>query len=225
MKIEFPLNPEAFERRYVEGAIEIRADLKKPGGSTIVGLRGYAAKFNVLSENLGGFREQITPGAFDDVLKDDVRALFNHDPNIILGRTAAGTLRVFQDDTGLGYEVEMPDTPQARSLVTSIERGDVSQSSFAFRVARPDGDEWVEDEKTGAITRTIKKFARLYDVSPVTYPAYPDATVGMRALEAWRGERAATIAAQAAEAEKARALRALDNARRARAIRLHQIDC
>lgn len=213
------------ERRYFDGGLEIRADLKKPGGSTVVGVRGYAAKFNVLSENLGGFREQIMPGAFADVLSDDVRALFNHDPNIILGRTVAGTLRVFQDDTGLGYEVEMPDTPQARSLVTSIERGDVSQSSFAFRVARPDGDEWIEDEKTGAITRTIKKFARLYDVSPVTYPAYPDATVGMRALDAWKAERDDARKAAEATLAEGRAALARSHAARARVLRLHRIDC
>lgn len=214
------------ERRFFDGGLEIRGDLKKPGGAAVVGLRGYAAKFNVLSENLGGFRETILPGAFDDVLNDDVRALFNHDPNIVLGRTVAGTLRVFQDDAGLGYEVEMPDTPQARSLVTSIERGDVSQSSFAFRIARPDGDEWVEDEKTGAITRTIKKFARLYDVSPVTYPAYPDATVGKRSLEAWMRDRdEARQAADAAVASTRAAAVAVSRESRARALRLAQIDC
>lgn len=212
------------ERRYFSGGLEVRKDLVKPGGATVIGLRGYAAKFGVLSENLGGFRETIAAGAFADVLQDDVRALFNHDPNIILGRTQAGTARVFQDDTGLGYEVDLPDTPQARSLVTSIERGDVSQSSFAFRVARPDGDEWVEDEATGAITRTIKKFARLYDVSPVTYPAYPDATIGMRALEAWKQTRDTEARARAeVEATKAREAQALGSARRARLLRLRDI--
>lgn len=176
-----------FERRFFEsGKIEIR---KADGGDkpSPITLRGYAAKFDVMSENLGGFREQIAPGAFADVLKDDVRALFNHDANQVLGRTTAGTLRIAQDSTGLYYEVDLPDTQAARDLATSIERGDVSQSSFAFRVA-PNGDSWDENED-GVIIRTITKFARLYDVSPVTYPAYPDATIGMRSLEAWKASR------------------------------------
>lgn len=182
-----------FERRFFEsGKIEIR---KADGGDkpSQITLRGYAAKFDVMSENLGGFREQIAPGAFADVLKDDVRALFNHDANQVLGRTTAGTLRIAQDSTGLYYEVDLPDTQAARDLATSIERGDVSQSSFAFRVA-PNGDSWDENED-GVIVRTITKFARLYDVSPVTYPAYPDATIGTRSMEAWKASREAAASA------------------------------
>ncbi len=182
-----------FERRFFEsGKIEIR---KADGGDkpSPITLRGYAAKFDVMSENLGGFREQIAPGAFADVLKDDVRALFNHDANQVLGRTTAGTLRIAQDSTGLYYEVDLPDTQAARDLATSIERGDVSQSSFAFRVA-PNGDSWDENED-GVIVRTITKFARLYDVSPVTYPAYPDATIGTRSMEAWKASREAAASA------------------------------
>lgn len=182
-----------FERRFFEsGKIEIRKaeGSDKPSPTT---LRGYAAKFDVLSENLGGFREQIAPGAFADVLKDDVRALFNHDANQVLGRTTSGTLRIAQDSTGLYYEVDLPDTQAARDLMISIERGDVSQSSFAFRVA-PNGDSWDENED-GVIVRTITKFARLYDVSPVTYPAYPDATIGTRSMEAWKASREAATSA------------------------------
>lgn len=172
------------EVRYLAGAgVEVRA---ADGKAT--GIRGYAAKFDVLSENLGGFREQIKPGAFADVLEDDVRALLNHDPNFVLGRTLSGTARIGQDDTGLWYEVDMPDTQTARDLMELIRRGDVSQSSFAFRVA-PDGDSWDEDAETGAVIRSITKFGRLYDVSPVTYPAYPDATVGTRALEQFRDRK------------------------------------
>lgn len=147
-------------------------------------IRGHAAVFDKLSENLGGFREKIAPGAFDDVLQDDVRALVNHDPNLILGRTAAGTLRLAVDSTGLMYEVDPPDTQMARDLLVSMKRGDINQSSFAFVV---EDDDWQEDDD-GRLVRTIKKFRRLFDVSPVTYPAYPDATVGLRSLEAWREE-------------------------------------
>lgn len=199
-----------FERRFFEsGKIEIRKTDGNEKASPIT-LRGYAAKFDAMSENLGGFREQIAAGAFADVLKDDVRALFNHDANQVLGRTTAGTLRIAQDSTGLYYEVDLPDTQAARDLATSIERGDVSQSSFAFRVA-PNGDSWNENED-GVIIRTITKFARLYDVSPVTYPAYPDATIGTRSMQAWKAGREA--AASAIDKDK----RAADSRRRFLAI-------
>jgi HK97 family phage prohead protease len=150
-------------------------------------LRGYAAVFEKLSLNLGGFREQIMPGAFDGVLKDDVRALFNHDENCVLGRSIANTLRFGVDKEGLWYEIDLPDTQSARDLLTSVKRGDVSQSSFAFTVA-PGGAEWSEDDQTGTI-RSVTKIARLYDVSPVTYPAYPEAPVAARSLSEWRKER------------------------------------
>lgn len=174
------------ERRFFDaGGIEVRRASRD--AAQVLTIRGYAAKFGVLSENLGGFREQIEPGAFADILGDDVRALFNHDANHVLGRTASGTLRLWQDETGLGYEVDLPDTQAARDLAVSIERGDVSQSSFAFRLA-PNGDRWDENED-GVVIRTISRFGRLYDVSPVTYPAYPDATIGMRSLQAWQDSR------------------------------------
>jgi uncharacterized protein len=142
-------------------------------------VRGYAAVYDSLSENLGGFREMIAPGAFDSVLEDDVRALLNHDSNKILGRNKAGTLRLGVDEKGLWYEYDSPDTSYARDLLVSLERGDVDQSSFQFTV---EDDEWKEDEEQRYV-RTIKKVRRLYDVSPVTYPAYPDATVALRSLE------------------------------------------
>lgn len=150
-------------------------------------IRGYAAVFNSVSQNLGGFREQIMPGAFDDVLVDDVRALFNHDPNHVLGRTVAGTMRLGIDAKGLYYEVDLPDTQTARDLLISVKRGDVTQSSFAFSVA-PGGAEWTEDDTVGTL-RSVTKVARLYDVSPVTYPAYADATVASRSLEEFKQQK------------------------------------
>ena len=145
-------------------------------------IAGHAAIFDVLSENLGGFREKIAPGAFDDVLDDDVRGLFNHDPNYPLGRTAAGTLKLAVDSKGLRYEIDPPDTQYARDLAVSMERGDISQSSFAFTVEKDDFDE----DEDGRIIRTIIKVKRLYDVSPVTFPAYPDTTVAVRAFEEYQ---------------------------------------
>ena len=148
-------------------------------------LAGYAALYNSLSENLGGFREQIAVGAFDNVLSDDVRALVNHDPTLILGRTVSGTLKISLDNRGLFYEINVPDTAFARDLMQSVKRGDVSQSSFAFRV---EDDRWDEDDD-GRYIRTIKKVKRLYDVSPVTYPAYPDTDVATRAMQSYQQQQ------------------------------------
>tara|TARA_R110001632_G_scaffold161651_3_gene280071 strand:- start:704 stop:1327 length:624 start_codon:yes stop_codon:yes gene_type:complete len=166
------------ERRYLNfeaSKLEYRGegDNKKPY------VVGHAAVFNSLSENLGGFRELIQTNAFDDVLEDDVRALFNHDANLILARTKSGTLSLSVDDKGLRYEFDVPNTTAGRDLLVSLERGDVSQSSFGFTVAE---DNWDED-KEGRWVRNITKVKRLYDVSPVVYPAYPAADVAKRSLQ------------------------------------------
>lgn len=182
------------ERRFTQGAVELRTEGE--GTEAKKKVRGYAAVFNKLSENLGGskyhFFEIIERGAFDDVLKDDVRALFNHDSNLILARSKGGqgTLSIGADDTGLWYEFEAPDTQAGRDLLVSLKRGDVDQSSFAFSLLK-EGQVFTEETKDGVtiVTRTIKKVSRLYDVSPVTYPAYPDATVGLRSLEQYRAEQ------------------------------------
>jgi len=124
------------ERRFFTSPVEVRA--KDDGAKTIL---GHAAVFDKLSDNLGGFREKIAPGAFDGVMGDDVRALFNHDPNLILGRTASGTARISVDDEGLVYEIDPPDTQLGRDLLVSMERGDVTQSSFAFTIEDDSFDE------------------------------------------------------------------------------------
>ena len=131
---------------------------------------GHAAIFGQLSEDLGGFKEKIKVGAFDGVLKNDVRAFFNHDPNFLLARTTSGTLKLAVDKVGLSYSFEVPDTTAGRDLVISMERGDITQSSFAFMVEK---DSW--SEKDGQEIRTIEKVGRLFDVSPVSIPAYPQA--------------------------------------------------
>ncbi|MHC0027071.1 HK97 family phage prohead protease, partial [Enterobacter vonholyi] len=155
---------------------EVRAEQHDQQPTRII---GYGSVFNSRSEPLWGFREIIKPGAFDDVLGDDVRGLFNHDPNFILGRSASGTLKVSTDERGLRYDIEAPDTQTIRDLVLApMLRGDINQSSFAFRVAR-DGERWYEDEE-GVVIREISRFSRLFDVSPVTYPAYTEADSGVR---------------------------------------------
>lgn len=148
-------------------------------------IAGVAALFNSWSENLGGFREIIRPGAFRNCIEEsDCRALFNHDPNLILGRTSARTLRLSESDAGLEFEIDMPDTTYARDLAISMARGDVSQCSFAFTV-KTDGQEW-EEQQDRTWTRTITMVERLYDVSPVTYPAYPQTECALRSLATFR---------------------------------------
>jgi HK97 family phage prohead protease len=146
-------------------------------------MRGHAAVFNELSGDLGGFREQIIPGAFAEAIEtDDVRALINHDSNFVLGRNRAGTLAMREDVRGLAVEITPPDTAFARDLIVSMERGDVTQMSFAFRV-RPNGEDWAKNDD-GVWVRSVKR-VRLYDVSVVTYPAYTQTDVAMRSLDAF----------------------------------------
>lgn len=175
-----PVTPDK-ERRAV--AFEIRMGDMVEGQAPM--MRGHAAVFNSPSELLCGcFRETIMEGAFTDALKSsDVRALFNHEPSNILGRTSAGTLRVAEDATGLAIEIDPPDTCCGRDLQVSMARGDIKEMSFGFTVAEG-GDEWTRDpDGTGNWTRTISKIDRLYDVSPVTFPAYPEASCALRSLE------------------------------------------
>ena len=180
------------ESRFLPSSIELRGESDTEKSKVF----GYAAKFKTRSENLGSsdyqFFEIIEPGAFDDVLLDDVRALFNHDASAILARSKGGigSLSLGVDATGLWYEFEAPDTQAGRDLMTSLKRGDVDQSSFSFTVNK-DGQKWEETrdgEGPQVFTRTITKVSRLYDVSPVTYPAYPDATVALRSLEDFKLE-------------------------------------
>ena len=160
--------------------VEERADGMGPK------ITGYAAVFDKWSEDLGGFKEKIRSGAFRKAIaKSDVRGLFNHDSNYVLGRQSNGTLTIKEDKNGLWMEIDPPDTQIIRDLVLApIKRGDIKEQSFAFIVAE-NGDEWKNlhgekpDEPT---TRTIIEVDELFDVSPVTYPAYPDTSVALRSM-------------------------------------------
>lgn len=165
-------------------------------------LRGHAAVFNQLSQNLGGYREQIMPGAFKDALSGDVRLLINHD-GLPLARTTSGTLTLMEDGHGLAVEATLdPDDPDVCALLPKMQRGDVNQMSFGFCV-NPGGQDWATDEN-GVNIRTLKS-VRLFDVSVVTFPAYTGTDVAVRAMRAWQeGLRAprnphllAALAAQA----------------------------
>jgi len=167
-------------------------ELRVVGDDGKTRIAGSAAVFNQLSEDLGGFREKIAPGAFKNSLGGDVRALFNHDANFILGRTKSKTLRLNEDRNGLHFEIDPPDSDWARHVVAAIERGDVSGASFGFRAR---GDDW--EEVDGEIVRTLLD-VELFDVSPVVFPAYPQTDVALRALDDWKKGRDAKAAADAA---------------------------
>lgn len=145
-------------------------------------MEGYAANFNQLSENLGGFREILLPGCFKNALANsDVRALFNHNPDKILGRTSAGTCRIVEDERGLRFEID-PDLEisYAKDLSRSMGRGDINQCSFGFKIAE-NGDSWAKDTDDLWI-RSISNVERLFDVSPVTYPAYTSTSCAVRSM-------------------------------------------
>lgn len=158
----------------------IPCEFRVSKGSDKTTIFGYAAKYGVRSDDLGGWVEILAPDCFAANLatNPDVRALFNHEPSQILGRTAAGTLTLTSDKVGLAYEVQPPDTACARDLIVSMTRGDVNQSSFGFICTDAS---WAYDALTGMDIRTVKS-ADLFDVSPVTFPAYSDATSGVRSL-------------------------------------------
>lgn len=144
-------------------------------------LTGYAAKFDSYSEDLGGFIEVIRPGAFTRTLAEgaDVRCLFNHDENLILGRTKSKTLRLTEDATGLYFECDVPDSNTGRSVYEAVQRGDVDQCSFGFCCV----DEHFAPNPSGqpAVVRELLD-VDIFDVSVVTYPAYGSTSVSARSL-------------------------------------------
>jgi len=172
------------ERRAFDlSELEVRSDedFKK--------IRGYAAVFDKLSLPLYGFREKIRRGAFlESIQKDDIRALWNHDPNYVLGRNKAGTLLLEEDERGLRIDITPPDAQWAKDLMKSIERKDISQMSFGFETQTDTWDK--SDEKN--VVRTLEK-VRLFDVSPVTFPAYTQTSVGIRSAKEVYEEYAASI--------------------------------
>lgn len=156
-------------------------------------LTGYASVFYRAGDGATQFNlwpgcvERISPGAFDRALKDadDTRALFNHNPELLLGRTKSGTCRLSVDERGLKYEVDLADTTVARDVAQHIQRGDLSGSSFSFAV---EDEEWTTERTAEGVeveVRTIKSVG-LFDVGPVTFPAYEGTdTAARQARSAW----------------------------------------
>jgi HK97 family phage prohead protease len=166
------------ELRVYNNDVEIRLD-----ADGVEHIRGYAVVFNSESRDLGGFIETISPTAFREADMSDVLGLYNHDYNIVLGRTPM-TLTLNVDERGVSYDIIPPDTTAAKDLITSIKRGDVRGSSFGFTIAK-DGDQWEKPKERGGLyRRTINAVAKLFDVSPVVQPAYvnTDTTIAKRTL-------------------------------------------
>lgn len=154
--------------------MEIRADADG------LNFRGYAAVFDSLSEDLGGFRERIAPGSFAESLrrrKGDIKMFVNHDWNVVLGSKGAGTLRLKEDGHGLWVDADLPDNEWGRPVRDAVVRGDISGMSFGFTVPKG-GDAWNDD-------RTERELRNIYllEVSPVTsWPAYSATSASVRTL-------------------------------------------
>ena len=166
------------ERRYATG-IELREAEGEPAR-----LIGHAAVFNSPAVIAGMFREQIASGAFARAIKEkqDVRALINHDPSKIIGRTSAGTLSLSEDRKGLQFSIDLPATADGRDIRESVKRGDVTGMSFSFANQT---ERW-ETGKDGELDLRTLLDMDIVDVSPVTFPAYPDTDVATRSHEAWK---------------------------------------
>jgi HK97 family phage prohead protease len=164
--------------------------------------RGHAAVFDEWTQ-IGpkdyGFQERIARGAFRKVLSDgaDVRFLINHD-GLPLARTAAGTMTLKEDTKGLRVDADLAPTTLANDLAVLLERRDISQMSFGFRVGKHEVE---HDEENDEVRRTITEFSDLYDVSPVTFPAYEGTDAALRAALAGEMTEAqrATLEALAGE--------------------------
>jgi HK97 family phage prohead protease len=164
---------DGIERRAFQ-VIEFRAE---GGDGKPVMIYGHAAVFNQPADSGWGWVEQVAPGAFTRAIKeDDVRALKNHNPDWILGRTKSKTLTLREDSKGLYFEVEVPDTTYATDLVTSMRRGDIDQMSFQFRSLKTQWD-FGQDPPL----RTLQE-VKLYDVSPVTFPFYEGTDAQVRSI-------------------------------------------
>lgn len=165
------------ERRWFASPVEIRDD-----SNGAPRFRGHAAVFNEETD-FGFMRERVAKGAFAKTIKDkaDVRFLFNHDPNTVMARTTAGTLRLSEDDTGLAVEAELDESDvDVQRLLPKLRNGSVSQMSFGFTVIREQFD-----EPKGATPLRVLKEVELFDVSPVTFPAYAGTDAGLRVRDAY----------------------------------------
>ena len=183
MKSDYIKNIETAERRFFSEVVELREE----GEDQF--FEGYAARFNSPTD-LGYFTEEIMPGAFDTVMNDDVRGLFNHDPDVVLGRTKSGTMQIVIDERGAKYKIKYnANDPDHIRVMEKVKRGDVSQSSFAFSIE----SENIVRKEDAKVHRQITKLKRWYDVAPVTYPAYADTSVAARSIDSLKEDEQRAI--------------------------------
>ena len=143
-------------------------------------ISGHAALFNQKTELMPGVYEMIAPQAFRNTDFSQAKALFNHDPNKVLASVKAGTLKLTVDEIGLRYEFKMPNTSYGNDLLEMIRRGDIDQSSFAFTVT---DEGYIPKRVSGKNFNVVTEIDKLFDVSPVTYPAYEQTTVSARSKQ------------------------------------------
>lgn len=165
-------------RLFNDESLEIRSSQE----SEAKVISGYALKFNTRSNVLGDFIETIEPGALDGADMSDVRALVDHNPSLIIGRSSSGTLKLDVDEVGLRFEISLPNTQYANDLYENIRLGNISNCSFGFNIASQ-GATREKNPTTGLYFQRIKKISKLTDVSVVTYPAYNDTDVYARNLD------------------------------------------
>lgn len=172
MQTDYIEKIDGVERRTIESPLEFRKDEEGEF------FEGVAAVFDTTTD-LGRFTESIDKRAFDDVIDSDVRGLFNHDPNIVLGRTKSGTMKIILNDKELRYKIKYnPNDPDHVRVMEKVKRGDIAQSSFAFQAKE---DKW--DVRNGKDHRHVTKLKKWADVSPVTYAAYDNTNVAARSLD------------------------------------------
>lgn len=167
-------------------------------------VEGYALRFNKLSNDLGGFVEEIDKDALKDADLSDVRCLIDHDSSKVLGRTTSETLELTVDSEGLYFRCQLPNTSYSKDLYENIRLGNINQCSFGFILDEEDGDSF-EKRDDGLFKRTLRKIKSLFDVSVVTYPAYDDTNVApaLRSIEAIQeSEKEEIRKAQEAEQRK-----------------------
>jgi HK97 family phage prohead protease len=170
-----------------KGSYEIRSISGNLRASSPGKLAGFAILYNSLSQDLGGFVEQVKPGALKRSLAqpDNIRAYVEHDPHKLLARVGSRTLELREHDKGIYFELSLPDVSYARDLGVLVERGDITGVSFGFRV-NPGGESW--EMRNGQLMRDLTDID-LREISIVGDPAYADTSVAMRSMEEWQKDQ------------------------------------
>ncbi len=162
----------------VEKRFNVQHDIRAEGEARSI--KGYAAVFNSTARINDRFQEKIAPGAFaESIAKNDIRALWSHNPDYVIGRNKNGSLKLREDDHGLGFDLAMPDTSWGRDAHTLISGGFVTGVSFGFRVKK---ESWTKGENGTPHTRTLE-LVDLIEISPTAFPAYEQTHVASRSSE------------------------------------------